>query len=146
MHLKDPLKIYTAESNIEAHLIVEMLQSNGIKAFAEEDLSTVTLWAFGRISQIHQPNVWIERSSESAATKLIDAFEERKQERASASEADAQIVVLCEDCGQQSFFAKKLYGTVQDCPYCSAYVDVGELDWEDDFGEPEEEDEEEEED
>ena len=40
------------------------------------------------------------------------------------------IETLCEDCRQSSTFAGSLDGTVQNCPHCSSFVDVGEFEWE----------------
>jgi hypothetical protein len=138
MEFKEPLKIYTAATNVEAHLIVVMLETNGIEAFAEEDQSGVSQFAFGTLSQFHQPNVWIDKSAAKATAELIRGFEERKRERAKPDVGNAQIQVECEECGKVSSFSKSLNGTVQDCSHCRAYVDVGELDWDVDFGEPEE--------
>ena len=80
MEFKEPFKLYTAESNIEAHTIVGILNAEGVAAFAEEDQSGVSLWGFGRISQFHQPNVWIEKSTSKQAAELIRRFEEKKRE------------------------------------------------------------------
>lgn len=138
MGFKDPLKIYTAATNIDAHMIVLMLETNGIAAFAEEDQSGVSLFSFGTLSQFHQPNVWIEKSAAQAAAELICGFEERRQKRDNPGVGNSQIQVECEECGKVSSFSDNLNGTVQDCPHCHAYVDVGELDWNEDVGEPEE--------
>jgi hypothetical protein len=59
--LKEPFKVYTAASNVEAQMIVVMLNSVGIESHAEEDRSGVSLWHMGTISQFHQPNVWVEK-------------------------------------------------------------------------------------
>ena len=32
MKFKEPFKVYTAETNVEAHMIVNMLGANGIEA------------------------------------------------------------------------------------------------------------------
>ena len=138
MDFKEPLKVYTAESNVEAQMIVTMLESHGIAAFAEEDQSGVSLWSFGRISQFHQPNVWIEKAMAAAAVEHIRQFEQTKRERANPSSDGPQIEVECEECGKSAMYAEILRGSVQECPHCSEYVDIGELDWEDDFGTPQE--------
>jgi hypothetical protein len=138
MDFKEPLKVYTAETNLEAHMIVEMLEANGIAALVEEDRSGVSLWAFGTIGQFHQPNIWIEKSSAQAAATLICRFEEQKRERATPSVGGPTIRAQCEECGKEASFAENLDGTVQECPHCGAYIDVGQLDWDDDFGVAEE--------
>ena len=137
MEFQEPFKLYTAASNIEAHMIVEMLGADGIAAFAEEDQSGVSLWAFGRISQFHQPNVWVEKSTARNAAELIRRFEETKRERENHDTSQGEIPVECEACGERSSFPESLNGTTQVCSHCDAFVDVGELDWDEDFGEPE---------
>lgn len=138
MEFQDPLKIYTAASNIEAHMIVDVLEGNGIAAFADEDRTGVSVWAFGTISQFHLPNVWIDRSTVVAAAEVIRDFEERKRLRENSEVGSSQIVMTCEKCGKVSSFSDNQNGTVQECPHCHAYMDVGELDWNEDFGESEE--------
>ena len=93
MKFKEPFKLYTAETNVEAHMIVNMLVANGIEAYADEDNSGVSLWALGVLSQFHQPNVWIEKSTTPKAVELIRCFEEQKRE-AGATRGE-QIRTLC---------------------------------------------------
>ena len=81
MALNDPFKVYVAASNIEAHLIVEALGNIGIEAFVEEDVSGASLFAFGTLSQFHQPNVWIDKCDVDRAVELIQDFEARQKER-----------------------------------------------------------------
>ncbi len=138
MEFKDPFKMYTAENNLEAQMIVQMLGANGIAAFADEDQSGVSLWIGGTITQFHQPNVWIEKSATQNAAELIRRFEETKWERAYPGTADSHIQVECEECGKISSFSDSLDGTIQECPHCQAYLDVGEVDCDEDFGESEE--------
>ena len=98
----------------------------------------MSLWAFGTISQFHRPNVWIDKSTAGQAAELIRDFEERKRERLKPGESQTEIEVECEECGGKTFFAGTLNGTTQECSHCRAFVDVGTLDWDEDFGEPEE--------
>ncbi|MDO8943632.1 MAG: DUF2007 domain-containing protein [Desulfobacterales bacterium] len=137
MEFQDPLKIYTAASNIEAHMIVDVLEANGIAAFADEDQTGVSVWAFGTISQFHLPNIWIDRSTAAAAAEVIRDFEERKRRRENSEVGSSQIVMTCEKCGKVSSFPNNQNGTVQECSHCHAYLDVGELEWSEDFGDPE---------
>jgi hypothetical protein len=138
MEFKEPFKIYTAASNMEAHMIVSILNSEGVAAFADEDQSVVSLWAFGTIRQFHQPNVWIDKSNVQKAAELIRHFEEQKRNRENADSSGNELQVECEACGKMSTFPSSLDGTTQECSHCGAYIDVGELDWDEDFGEPEE--------
>jgi hypothetical protein len=129
MELNDPVKIYTAETNLEAIMIVEMLQAAGLDAFAEEDQSGVSLWALGPLTQFHQPNVWVEAATAKKAAELISQYEARKWERAHPEPSNVNIDVRCEECGKVSSFPESLRGTVQECSHCGAYVDVGDVDF-----------------
>ncbi len=50
MDFKQPVVVYTAATNMEAHLILQMLHANGIPAHAVEDQSGVSLWGAGTIT------------------------------------------------------------------------------------------------
>ena len=138
MNLKDPIAVYTAATNLEAHVIVNMLNDNGVPAFAVEDQSGASLWMFGTISQFHDPKVWIDKSSVLEAGKLIDSFEKRQNERRNVSAQTQGLPVVCEACGKTTTFPNALNGTVQRCPQCDDFIDVGELNWNQDFGETDE--------
>ncbi len=136
MDFKKPVVVYTAATNVEAHLIVDMLLANGVPAHAVEDQSGVSLWAFGTISQFHKPKIWVEQTTVQQAAVLIQAFEEKKKARNNPGQGSSEIQVVCEDCGKTTLFSDSLDGTTQDCSHCHAYVDVGDLPWDDDFGAP----------
>ena len=137
MKIKEPYKIYTAATNIEAHVVVGLLHAGGIDAYAEEDQSGLSLWAFGTISQFHQPNVWIEKSAASEAAELIHCFEEKKRLREGRATGNSKIEVECETCGKTSHFPENQNGTTQECSHCHGYVDVGEWEWNEGFDEGE---------
>lgn len=138
MQFKKPTVIFTAESNVECHLIVEILANAGIAAHAVEDTSGASLFAFGTLSQFHQPNVYVEESDSAKAKELIQQFEASKQSRLPKNKdpdgAGATITATCEECGKESQFPESANGTTEDCPHCSAYMDVGDLGWDEDFG------------
>lgn len=137
MKFKEPFVVYTAASNLEAHIIVDMLDSNGIAALAVEDQSGVSLWWFGTISQFHKPKIWVERSTAVKAKQLIQQFEQRNREREKpGTSTAADIQVQCEECGKTTVFPGSLDGSIQECSHCGSFVDVGELGWDEDFGEP----------
>ncbi|MEM8943751.1 MAG: hypothetical protein AAGD11_01100 [Planctomycetota bacterium] len=141
MNFSEPHKVYSAESNVEAHLIVNMLSANGIEALADEDRSGVNFWFGGQVGQYFLPNIWVEKSNSLQAAQLINAFEQQKREQVAVEKAkqdEDDLSVECEDCGKSIQFPAALEGTTQVCKHCGAYVDVGELDWDVDVGEPEE--------
>lgn len=138
MEFKQPVVAYTASGNIEAHLIVNMLHNNGISSLAVEDQSGVSLWELGRLNQFHKPEVWIDKPTEEKVRELILLYEANNRKRNNPGKGTGKIDAECERCGKSSTFLETLVGTIQNCLHCNAYIDVGELDWEDDFGVPEE--------
>lgn len=131
MALRDPFAAYNAGSNIEAHLVCGLLVDAGIEAVVIEDVSQVGVWVGGTIGELHKPQVWIERADiEPARTVLTEyerrAAERRAAERDTAGSAGPPVKVVCEECGKASEFPAAQRGTVQSCPHCRAYVDVGD--------------------
>ena len=129
MELKDPIVAYTAGGNLEAHLVVEWLSSNNVKAHAVEDNSGVSLFGFGVISQLHKPQVFIERADTERAAELLREFEAKQHARRQQRADAPPITAKCEECGTTSDFAASQDGTVQNCPKCNAFMDIGSMDW-----------------
>ena len=131
MPLEDPVAAYNAESNMEAILLQQFLDAHGVESFVTDDHSLVGLGIFGNLPEIHKPQVWISRADAERVAQLIVEFERLRFERDAEPKANnaMAISVQCEDCGKSSQFAASLDGTVQDCPHCGSYVDVGEIYW-----------------
>lgn len=129
MNLRDPFAAYTAEGNLEAHIICGMLQDAGIPAFAIEDISQVVAWVGGLIPWFHKPQIWIERSDMERARPILADYEKRADERRAAEleaakNPDAPIIAVCDECGEQTEFSATYNNTVQNCPKCGAFMDV----------------------
>ena len=52
MALRDPVAVYNAANNIEAHFVRNVLVHSGVEAFVTEDISQVGTWMFGLIPEI----------------------------------------------------------------------------------------------
>ncbi|MEY3173052.1 MAG: hypothetical protein RLZZ436_965 [Planctomycetota bacterium] len=137
MNFRKPVIAYTAASNLEAHLIAEILISSGINALAADDQSGVPLFAFGTLTQFHRPDVWVDESDLERAAELIREFEAKQRNRNQRPEISEELEVICGSCGHASSWNASLRGTIQDCPHCNTFVDVGPVDWDEDFGVPE---------
>jgi len=139
MAFADPFAAYNAASNIEAHRVCSILMGAGIDAFVVEDVSQVGLWVGGTISEIHKPQVWIERADIERATPLLTEYDRSRAERANAVAAGGTVAAACDECGESSEFPVEQSGSVQTCPRCGANMDVGESEdiegW--DVGDPE---------
>jgi rubrerythrin len=131
--LDDPVKIYAAASNVQAQLVCRLLEKAGIEAFADEDLSPAGLWLGGTIPGMFDAGVYVSREDAEQAVGVIRKWEQVEAARAAPS--DEEVEATCEECGQTSSFPVAQDGTVQDCPHCGAYMDVGEEDLPDDWEE-----------
>ena len=96
-----------------------------------EDVSQVGVWWGGLIGEVHKPQVWIERADTDRAKPVLDDYERRAAERRAVASGEP-IEVTCEECGKTSTFPASQQGWVQNCSHCRAYVDVGDVlfdDW-----------------
>jgi len=141
MPLSDPVAVYNAASNDEAHLVQGALRSAGVEAYVTEDLSLVGGWVGGMIPEIHKPQVWVDRADVDRAKPVLDDYERQAAERVSPRAAGLPIEVACEECGAISTFSTAQHGTVQQCWKCAAYIDVGEDAGFDDWQAPDDEEE-----
>ena len=131
--LTTPTLAYTANGNLEAHSVVSWLRLNGVRAYAVEDNSGVGLYTFGTISQFHKPQVFVDKSELESAVELLRQFEARRDRRCTELDNSPPIESACEECGATSEFPASQDGTTQNCPKCRAFMDVGNIDWPDDF-------------
>lgn len=139
MDLEEPVVVYVAATNVEAHQVVEILRVSGIPAMAVEDKSGASLWSFGIISQFHKPKIWVEKAMAERAAEVVRDFEERRRQRMHPAAGDDEIAVECEECGRTTAFPIALFGSAQECSHCHSFVDVGEPDWDEQFEEEDEE-------
>ena len=126
MALDGPIAAYNAATNLEAQLILNILTAAGIEAAVVADMSPAGFWSFGVLPQIHRPQVWINRPDMDRAKPILEDYMRRADERRTADAAAPPIEVVCEECGKSSSFPGNQNGTVQDCPHCGAFVDVGD--------------------
>ena len=128
MTLTNPVVAYTAANNVEAHMLSALLDDAGIPAVAVDDVSQVGVWIGGLASQVHKPQVWVEKVELERARAVLLDYERRNADRR-ALEAlrvgyGALLDVTCDACGRQLQFPAEKKGTIQSCPHCEAFVDV----------------------
>ncbi len=126
MGLVDPVKIYAAASNLEAQMIVRLLLSAGVEAFAGEDFSPAGMWLGGTLPGVFDAGVYVNRGDAEQAVAIIRQHERLEAER--SNEQGTEVESTCEDCGKTAAFPAAQRGTVQNCPHCGAYLDVAEGD------------------
>ena len=137
MDLVDPVKIYAAKSNPDAQMVCRLLQAQGVEAFAGEDVSPLGCWIGGTLPGVFDAAVFVGRADADRAYELIREHERREARR--SSDQDEEIEATCEECGATSAFPAAQRGTVQNCPRCRAFMDVGELEFPDGAGADEDE-------
>jgi Putative prokaryotic signal transducing protein len=123
MGLMDPVKVYAGTSNVEAQMIYRLLQSAGVEAFAGEDISPAGIWMGGTIPGVFDAGVYVSRADAEQAIALIRQHERLEAERGSAQ--GTEVETTCEECGKTAIYLAAQRGTVQNCPNCGAYLDVG---------------------
>lgn len=130
MALRDPVAVYNAANNVEAHLVRNALETNGVEAHVTEDVSQVGTWMFGLMPEIHKPQVWVERQDIERVKPILDEYEQRAAQlrrNGTGGELSSQerIEAVCEECGETNLFPPEQNGSVQQCRHCRGFLDVG---------------------
>ena len=126
MELHDPVAIYTAASDLEAYEIVELLQGAEIPAQVIEDMNLLD----GLNPPVHAAKVWVASADLERATAVTRGYEARVQQRDLAHHVAVDlnsewIDARCDKCGTVTRYAPIQKGTVENCPNCYAFMDIG---------------------
>lgn len=97
MPLRDPVAVFAADTNLEAQLVRTLLVDAGIEAFAIEDLSYVGTCAWGTLSGINKPQVFVEREDVERALEFLAEREQRNRQLRADDEAER----TCQHCGEE---------------------------------------------
>ncbi len=121
----DLIVTWLYERNIAAEVVTHLKESDGLMVtpFANSDMSNHL--------EIHLKDI---NQRETAEQLLANHQEELLQIAQKLDDAPAaDMVVVCDSCGQSSVYAGEFQGTVQDCQHCGSYLDVpggeDEYDW-----------------
>jgi hypothetical protein len=123
--MEHPIAVYTAASNVEAHLVCSMLINEGVEAAAVDDDSRAAVWELGLLRNIHKPQVWVDRTDAERARPLLAEYDRQLAQRQQAGSDVALVDAECEECGKSSSYPSSRWGFVEVCPKCGAFVDVG---------------------
>ena len=93
----------------------ELLVEAGIEAFAVEDNSPAGMYALGVVSQIHKPQVWVDRTRVEEARRLIARHERQPDFRPERPKGE-----FCYKCGEGV-----RQGALK-CPACGETLDWSE--------------------
>jgi hypothetical protein len=88
---------------------------------------------------VFDAGVYVSRSDAEQAVAVIREHERLQAERSSGQ--GPQVEATCDGCGKTAAFPTAQRGTVQNCPHCGAYLDVGEGDLPGGWGEESEDEE-----
>lgn len=137
MALSEPVAVCSATTNAEAQIRCHILGQSGIEAHPVEDNSLAGLWIGGTVPHIHTPKVWISKADVERAVPILENYDKTRFERdgkiARGTPDQTIVEATCEECGGSSTFWARVMGTVQECPHCGKFMDVGpadgDLDW-----------------
>jgi hypothetical protein len=129
MH-RDANCVYVANSSEEANVVAVWLEEQG---FPARVMTTSTLAGLpGLYSPVETDaggiEVWVlDAAKAPLARQLLEEHSESlvKQATAAALHGDP-IEVRCEECGRTAEFPATERGSVQECPHCGEYLDVGD--------------------
>ncbi len=126
MELHDPVAIYTAASDLEAYEIVELLQGSEIPAQVIEDMNLLD----GLNPPVHAAKVWVASGDLERATAVTREYEARVLQRDLAHHVPVDlnsewIDARCDKCGTVTRYAPIQKGSVENCPNCYAFMDIG---------------------
>jgi hypothetical protein len=127
----DVVEVYRAKNGFQAHQFVTALEEAGIKAQVEgatyhhaaETASNVfsdsSVWW-------DAPRILVSAVDAERARQFLLELEARELQKTQEAAASPPIEAVCEACGSRAQFSAALRGSVQECPKCGAYLDVGE--------------------
>lgn len=110
MAIDNPVVVFVAETNIEAHVIANLLKDSGIDAHAVEDNSPAGMYSLGTLDQIHRPKVFASPVQFDEVREVIARYQASSQSSehetpspccyfcGAACEPSA---ARCTSCGQQ---------------------------------------------
>ena len=130
---KDNRCVYVTTTQASAIGVSLWLESHGIQTLL---MDTTTLGIPVGISFSQDTaradgwQVWVKEESQfNTACQLLT---EREENRSQAAEL-GPVLATCESCGEVNTFEGRFRGTVQDCPKCGQFMDVGgkeeEFEW-----------------
>ena len=128
---KRVVEVYRAENGCQAHQFAIALEEAGIKAeiqgasYHPASLNADNLFTISAMWW-DAPRILVSAQDAERASELLFELEARERKKAEEVEASPPIVVVCEECGSRTLFPAALRGSVQECPKCWAFLDVGD--------------------
>jgi zona occludens toxin (predicted ATPase) len=116
--------VLTAHSLEEAHVVAAWLEERGISTFVK-DKNIVGAMSYATPAFAPR-GIEICVVDEPTAERARALLAEREKAVEPMDVTAPPLETTCKECGRTSAFPATQRGTVQSCPYCTAYVDIGE--------------------
>ncbi len=135
MPYRDARCVYVARNLSEAETTVSLLASHDIEAKVIDGTAAGLLDGIAALtgSSSRGIEVWADISNHPEIARLLQEQAAILEAKSKQGQEHGSVEVACDNCGKKTTFAGDLYGTIQDCPRCGSFLDVGpgeELDWE----------------
>jgi hypothetical protein len=140
------VEIHRAKNGAQAHMFVTALKEAGIKAEVQGTTfhpasQTAASLISGSALWWDAPRILVFAEDAERAKQLLLEWEARERNKEQEAETSAPIEAVCENCSRVCSFPAAQRGSVQACPHCGGYIDVGDEESpDDDWGEAEAED------
>ena len=121
MSYRDPKCVFVASNFGQANVVAGWLQGQGIPA---DVMNRETAGGLGSplLAATTGVEVWVMDPAQTA--EAIRLLGDHALELVTNKPTGPPLEVVCEECGQTSTFPAQQRGSVQNCPHCSAYLDV----------------------
>lgn len=132
---RDPRCVHFARTMSEAVITVSTLVMHGIPARVIDEmtgggLGGLTVFGSDTAGGIA---VWVDDPAQAdEARELLLEMKDQIIERSTRKES-GPLLVVCDKCGKEHEYEGAYRGTVQECPSCGHFLDIGEveesMDW-----------------
>ena len=125
MFYRDPKCVYVGNDFGQANVVAGWLQGQGIPA---EVMNQATMGGLisPALTGATGMEVWVVDAAQ--APEAIRLLGDHMVSQITRDQRGPPLFVTCEECGKTSNFPAKQRGSVQECPHCTAYLDVEDLD------------------
>ena len=133
---KSPLAVFSAPDVRIATWVVNKLLDVGIAADVKADIPATTTDALTGATSMGDPTafevlVTDPARVEEAKTVIAEGVEEMRAvqaKRAARAASTTTVTAECEECGKASEWPASTMGSTENCPSCSAYMDIPDPD------------------
>jgi hypothetical protein len=131
-----PIPVFLAPNLRVAGVLAEWLTEKGIAADVRAEMPKPTVDALTGATVMADPTgvevVVLDPGQEEEAKQLladrIAEVDELRARREARAAREGTVAAVCEECGKSSDWPASAMGSTQDCPHCTAFMDVPDPD------------------